>query len=130
MRAGQLLGGLGGEKACWQASAKELKESMTNLVGDMCLAAGCLAYLGPFTAQFRAHCEPVGPVVQGSQHPLWRFLFLKSLAEPVVVRGWQIDGLPADDFSCENGLLTNMGRRWPPHRPAGPGQPLGSQHVL
>ena len=33
--AGQLLGGLGGEKVRWQASALELKESMTNLVGDM-----------------------------------------------------------------------------------------------
>jgi dynein heavy chain len=29
------------------------------------------------------------------------------------MRSWQIDGLPADDFSCENGLLTSMGRRWP-----------------
>eukprot|EP00605_Chrysophyceae_sp_TOSAG23-4_P000859 GSChrysophyteH1.ASY1.ANO1.950.1 assembled CDS len=71
--------------------------ALTNLVGDMCLAAACMAYLGPFTSQFRARI--VSSWIASS--------------EPVVVRGWQIDGLPADDFSCENGLLTTMGRRWP-----------------
>jgi dynein heavy chain len=45
--------------------------------------------------------------------PCSDFTLLNALAVPVVLRGWQIDGLPADDFSCENGLLTTMGRRWP-----------------
>eukprot|EP00606_Chrysophyceae_sp_TOSAG23-5_P000891 GSChrysophyteH2.ASY1.ANO1.1126.1 assembled CDS len=80
VRAGQLLGGLGGEKIRWNENATKLNAALTNLVGDMCLAAACMAYLGPFTSQFRARI---------------------------------IDGLPADDFSCENGLLTTMGRRWP-----------------
>lgn len=35
------------------------------------------------------------------------------LAEPVTVRQWQLMGLPADEFSTENGMLTTMGRRWP-----------------
>lgn len=54
VRAGQLIGGLGGEKIRWLEAAKNLNDSMTNLVGDMCLAAGSLAYLGPFTSQFRS----------------------------------------------------------------------------
>jgi hypothetical protein len=37
----------------WQESAQSLRVCLVNLVGDMCLAAGCLAYLGPFTSQFR-----------------------------------------------------------------------------
>lgn len=113
-RAGQLIGGLGGEKIRWMESAKRLQDSLTNLVGDMCLAAGCLAYLGPFTQQFRTRivnqwltiCTDLGI-------PCGNFTLINALAVPVVVRGWQIEGLPADDFSTENGLLATMGRRWP-----------------
>jgi len=115
VRAGQLIGGLGGEKIRWQESAAALNLSLVNLVGDMCLAAGCLAYLGPFTSQFRqrivklwvASCKELQIPCKSD------FTLLGALAEPVVLRGWQIDGLPADDFSCENGLLSTMGRRWP-----------------
>lgn len=114
-RAGQLLGGLGGEKVRWLESAAFLNKSLVNLVGDMCLAAGCLAYLGPFTAQYRIKIvEKWVTICRDLKIPYSSdFSLLKALAVPVVVRGWQIDGLPADDFSCENGLLTTMGRRWP-----------------
>jgi dynein heavy chain len=114
VRAGQLIGGLGGEKVRWQASAVALGDSLINLVGDMCLAAGCLAYLGPFTSQFRSRIVGQWVTLCKQQNiPCGDFTLLKALAEPVVLRAWQIDGLPADDFSCENGLLTTMGRRWP-----------------
>lgn len=113
-RAGQLIGGLGGEKIRWLESASNLSKSLINLVGDMCLAAGCLAYLGPFTSQYRL--KIVKEWVKRCREleiPCSDFTLIKALAVPVVVRGWQLDGLPADDFSCENGLLTTMGRRWP-----------------
>lgn len=41
------------------------------------------------------------------------FSLERVLAEPVTVRQWQLMGLPADEFSTENGMLTTMGRRWP-----------------
>jgi dynein heavy chain len=114
VRAGQLLGGLGGEKIRWQQSAASLNESMINLVGDMVLAAGCLAYLGPFTSQFRNRIvQQWNDVCRQLKIPCSEFSLLKALADPIVLRKWQIDGLPADDFSCENGLLNTMGRRWP-----------------
>lgn len=113
-RAGQLIGGLGGEKIRWMESASALGKSLVNLVGDMCLAAGCLAYLGPFTSQFRRKIVKQWLYIcQSLNIPCSDFTLLNALAVPVVLRSWQIDGLPADDFSCENGLLTTMGRRWP-----------------
>ena len=42
-----------------------------------------------------------------------KFSLLKILAQPVLLRQWQLDGLPADDFSLENGLMATKGRRWP-----------------
>lgn len=115
VRAGQLIGGLGGEKVRWMESAQRLKRSLVDLVGDMCLAAGGLAYLGPFTAQFRHRIITQWVSLAHSlQLPCGQdFSLLKALGDPVKIRSWQLDGLPADDFSCENGLMTTLGRRWP-----------------
>ena len=80
----------------------------------MCLAAGCLAYLGPFTMQFRAKIvQQWLETCNDLKIPCSDFSLLKALADPVVIRRWEMDGLPADNFSSENGLLTTLGRRWP-----------------
>ena len=34
------------------------------------------------------------------------------MGDPVVIRGWCIDGLPTDMTSCENGILTTKAERW------------------
>jgi dynein heavy chain len=52
-RATKLIGGLGGEKLRWTEVAAALKEDYTNLTGDVLLSAGCIAYLGAFTAAYR-----------------------------------------------------------------------------
>ena len=52
-RAGKLIGGLGGEKARWTESAAALEAQLAALPGDMLLAAGYIAYLGPFTSAYR-----------------------------------------------------------------------------
>ena len=97
VRAGQLIGGLGGEKVRWQESAASLNASLTNLVGDMCLAAGFLSYLGTFTAQFRQRIVKLWIKTCKELHiPCSDFTLLKALGDPVLMRSWQIDGLPAD----------------------------------
>lgn len=35
------------------------------------------------------------------------------LGEPVVIRKWQLDGLPRDLLSTENAILVYNSRRWP-----------------
>ncbi|DBA02677.1 TPA: hypothetical protein N0F65_010502 [Lagenidium giganteum] len=115
VRAERLIDSLGEEQGRWKECAENLAIDMVNLVGDMILSAGCIAYLGPFTAEYRHElqmkwitaCKESGlPVDHG-------FSFQRVLADPVVVREWNIMGLPADTFSIENGLFTTMGRRWP-----------------
>merc|ERR1719506_1233615 len=41
------------------------------------------------------------------------FSFADFLADPSIVRDWNLDGLPTDSFSTENGVLTTRGRRFP-----------------
>lgn len=48
-RAETLISGLGGEKDRWSENAIVLNGSLVNVVGDVLLAGGCVAYLGCFT---------------------------------------------------------------------------------
>ena len=52
-RAQRLIGGLGGEKARWSATAALLQATYDSVVGDVLLSAGMIAYLGAFTAAYR-----------------------------------------------------------------------------
>lgn len=53
-RATDLINGLGGEKTRWIQTAKELGEVYDTLTGNVLIASGVVAYLGPFTTEFRS----------------------------------------------------------------------------
>ena len=55
-RAEKLIGGLGGEKERWQQASEQLQRVYDNLLGDVLVSAGVIAYLGPFTSAFREDC--------------------------------------------------------------------------
>merc|ERR1719482_1167275 len=52
-RADKLLGGLGGERVRWKETVAKLKVLMANLMGNIVVSSGAIAYLGVFTAIFR-----------------------------------------------------------------------------
>jgi ATP-binding dynein motor region/Microtubule-binding stalk of dynein motor len=52
-RAQKLIGGLGGERDRWSATATSLDAAYAALTGDALLAAATMSYFGAFTAQFR-----------------------------------------------------------------------------
>merc|ERR1719197_2086960 len=52
-RASQLINGLGGERVRWTENSANLQLQYDNIVGDIVLASGFVAYLGAFTAAFR-----------------------------------------------------------------------------
>lgn len=52
-RAEKLIGGLGGEKTRWSEAAKYLHGLLSNVIGDVLLSAGVVAYLGAFTVDYR-----------------------------------------------------------------------------
>ena len=45
----QLIGGLADEKVRWAESVAQFDEMLVNVVGDVMIASGCVAYLGAFT---------------------------------------------------------------------------------
>ncbi|KPJ12229.1 Dynein heavy chain 7, axonemal [Papilio machaon] len=114
-RAEMLISGLGGEKTRWTQIAKTLRDTYNSLTGDILIAAGVIAYLGPFTAAFRNSqviawakaCDECGIVCT------LQYSVARVLGEPVTIQQWNIDGLPDDDFSCESAIIIMTARRWP-----------------
>lgn len=45
-RADKLIGGLGGERVRWQSTVEQLSLDLVNVVGDVVVAAGSIAYAG------------------------------------------------------------------------------------
>lgn len=109
-RAEKLISGLGGEKARWTAAARSLGEQYIKLTGDVLLAAGQIAYLGPFTAAYRADvlrdwvtsCQAKG-IPCGD-----RFKLGAVLGDPVKVgggAGWRADCVWTAVWACLQGAM-------------------------
>ncbi|XP_050309816.1 dynein axonemal heavy chain 7 [Anthonomus grandis grandis] len=113
-RAEDLIGGLGGEKDRWKATAKALGERYNMLVGDILVSAGVVAYLGAFTMQFRQKQieEWVTQLIGYGIVTTRDFQLTAILGEPVVIRQWNIFGLPTDNFSVENAIIISNARRY------------------
>ncbi|KAJ1529234.1 hypothetical protein ONE63_006036 [Megalurothrips usitatus] len=114
-RARRLLGGVASERGRWAATVEALESGKKLLIGDILVSAGAVAYLTAFTDRYRRellrrwvsalsaaavpHSEACSPV--------------STLADPVSVRLWQVDGLPRDALSTENAVLVAYSHRWP-----------------
>lgn len=46
--------GLGGERTRWSEGVSVLADRLVNIIGDVLIGAAVVAYLGPFTVDFRA----------------------------------------------------------------------------
>jgi len=114
-RAQTLIGGLGGEKDRWGASSAQLGEQLFNITGDVLIASGVVSYMGPFTAVFRERVTTRWiEYCRSEQIPCSSpFSLGATLGNPVKVREWNIDGLPNDSFSIDNGIVISYARRWP-----------------
>ncbi|XP_063485594.1 dynein axonemal heavy chain 2 isoform X3 [Symphalangus syndactylus] len=114
-RAGMLVSGLAGEKARWEETVQGLEEDLGYLVGDCLLAAAFLSYMGPFLTNYRDEI-----VNQIWIRKIWElqvpcspsFAIDNFLSNPTKVRDWNIQGLPSDAFSTENGIIVTRGNRW------------------
>jgi len=115
IRANQLLEGLGGEKDRWTEFAVQLTVRYERLTGDVLVSSGLLAYLGPFTAVFRQkQMANWIKLLKDNEIPCSEAPTLSgTLGDPVKIRQWNIDGLPTDSFSVDNGIIVFNARRWP-----------------
>jgi len=114
-RADKLVKGLEGEYVRWQVSIGILNDNLVKVTGDALVAAAFVSYAGPFESSYRAILmKEWAKSVDAQKLPITNnFSLTTFLANPTDVRDWQIQGLPRDDFSTENGLISTAGSRWP-----------------
>ena len=114
-RAEKLMAGLGGERVRWGEISKKLGPKYTNLLGDVLMASGMIAYLGPFTIPYRKEIISTWQELCAEKRipSSEKFNFQEIVGDPVKIRQWNIQGLPTDAFSVDNGIITSVARRWP-----------------
>ncbi|KAI9101992.1 dynein heavy chain and region D6 of dynein motor-domain-containing protein [Phlyctochytrium arcticum] len=116
LRAEQLVSGLAGERGRWEKSIKNYEEAMAFLPGDCLLASAFLSYAGPFPSNYRQHLVTNVWLAQmkALEIPFTAgFSFDTFIGKATDIREWNIQGLPSDAFSSENGIIVTRGRRWP-----------------
>jgi len=114
--AAGLIGALSGEEVRWKRQASEFDDTIQRLSGDCAMASAFVSYLGPFNKEFRdmlltkvfyQDCLDRGiPVTKNLD-------VSKFLVDESEVGEWNLDGLPTDDLSVQNGIMVTRASRFP-----------------
>jgi len=114
--ADKLISGLGSEKIRWTEDLEELKKQRKRLLGDSLLGAAFLSYLGAFSWDFRdglLRKEWEKDVIDREIPISQPFSLDTLLTSDVEISKWTSEGLPPDELSIENGILTTQASRYP-----------------
>ncbi|VDM31178.1 unnamed protein product [Hydatigera taeniaeformis] len=114
--ANALINGLSCESVRWRERSEALIEERRHLVGDCLISAAFLTYTGAFVHNLR--CRMINddwvPDLQNRQVSLTKpFKLNHLLADKVTVTSWKDAGLPGDELSIQNGILTMRASRFP-----------------
>jgi len=114
-RASKLTTALADEQVRWQESIEVFDKELNCITGNVFISAASVAYYGAFPSNYRH--ELVKGWTEGarsneipiSENPT----VIGTLGHPFLIRQWNSEGLPRDEFSTENAILVTKGRRWP-----------------
>ena len=114
--ANALINGLSGEKIRWTQQSKEFDDQIDRLVGDCAIACAFMCYLGPFNKTFRDKLMQKDFIADISDRklPVTKNLDVSNMLTDSATTGeWNLQGLPTDDLSIQNGILTTRASRFP-----------------
>ncbi|XP_056221074.1 dynein axonemal heavy chain 8 [Seriola aureovittata] len=110
-----LIDGLGGEKVRWTDSSAGFQTQIKHLVGDVLLSTGFLSYAGPFNQEYRSLLlELWKKEMEEKLIPFSPDLnVIGLLVDNATVSEWNLQGLPSDDLSIQNGIVVTKASRYP-----------------
>ncbi|KAL7743998.1 hypothetical protein ACLKA6_001232 [Drosophila palustris] len=113
-RAGRLTSALADEQVRWRETVKSLTADLACVPGDVLVAAACVAYLGAFSNEYRREMSQfwVDKCREYNIPSSKEFNLLKVLGDAYEMRQWNVDGLPKDNISIENGIYATRALRW------------------
>jgi len=115
-QARKLIDSLTDEKDRWTKGRDEITEQKKRLVGNVSLACAFISYCGPFNAEFRSMLinEYFIADMKRKQIPVTHNLDLTNfLVDDATIGEWNLQGLPKDDLSIQNGIMVTNSSRFP-----------------
>ncbi|EDQ84603.1 uncharacterized protein MONBRDRAFT_39235 [Monosiga brevicollis MX1] len=114
--ADKLINGLSSEKTRWAHELEELRAQRVRLLGDCLLGAAFLSYSCAFNFEFRRRMVHDDWLVDLQRHevPVSNPFSLQDLlTNDVEIAQWGSEGLPPDELSVQNGILTTQASSFP-----------------
>jgi dynein heavy chain len=114
--AAQLINGLGDERVRWTEDANDFADLKRRLVGDCAISCAFISYCGAFNQEFRAYMisEKFTADCEKRAVPVTRNLDVISfLVDIGTIGDWNMQGLPTDPLSIQNGILVSRSTRFP-----------------
>ncbi|XP_046493196.1 dynein axonemal heavy chain 8 [Neodiprion pinetum] len=110
-----MIDGLSGERIRWTDQLATFKSERERIVGDVLVLTGFLSYCGPFNQEFRILLQknwfeflhsrkiPVSVTIN----------IVDSLTDSATTGEWNLQGLPNDELSIQNGIIVTKSTRYP-----------------
>ena len=106
---------LADEEVNWEKSLKKNRADKLNLVGDIIISSGIIAYLGVFSLDYRAEAlENWITLMQSFEiKSTFPFSLQEVLGNGVKIQKWYIQKLPQEEFAVDNAIIMDNSDRWP-----------------
>jgi len=114
--ANALIGALGGEEIRWTAQSAEFDSQIQRLTGDCAIASSFTSYLGPFNKEFRdllQNRDFYGDCVNRGIPVTQDLKVTDFMADATEKSEWNLQGLPTDELSVQNGIMVTRATRYP-----------------
>lgn len=110
-----LIEGLDGERKRWTQQLAGFNSEIKYLLGDIVILTGFLSYSGPFNQEYRTNilqswyqkmndkAIPNSPDLNVTE----------KLADPPTISEWNLQGLPNDELSTQNGIIVTKSSKYP-----------------
>ncbi|KAM0726763.1 Dynein axonemal heavy chain 10 [Formica fusca] len=115
LAADKLISGLSSENERWQKDLAILHDDMEKITGNCLFGAAFLAYSGPFSYEFRneMYSDWQRSILEKDLPLSKPFKLETQLSDDVEISTWNSEGLPPDELSVQNGILTTKATRFP-----------------
>jgi len=110
-----LIEGLKGERKRWTEQLAGYNLEIEFLLGDTVKLIGFLSYFGPFNQEYRSKimkswCNRLNELdIPTSTH----LVVSEKLVDPPTISEWNLQGLPNDELSIQNGIIVTKSSKYP-----------------